>query len=252
MEELEKLKDEVQECCKNKFIIFHAERSFIKRGNCIKWDGKNFSDFLSLAKRIGVQLVYLYERIVDEENMKHKGKIGRIEISFLHNGVFHVFSKYADWFLEKNSEEPEEIEEEEKIPVEIVEKSVNELSHEMIESINKEHKELSEIRTYLNEAQRQFWLEKGVGDLWNLKPGIRSKIEKVESKVKRHFSELVRKKEKELLPKLVDECITWCKKQRLRQLTRLNIRFFLHKKSMSLTTAGMEILYLEVNHELKK
>ncbi len=252
MKDLEKLKENLLSLCKDKFDIFYSEPVF-ERENYILWKGEDFKEYLSLAEKLNIKMIYFFESIIsDEEDSKYNGKIGQIEIGFLYNGIFHTFIETADWLEEL--EESKEIEGKEKTDKQIIEKSDEELANEIIEFIYKDYKEPLEVnKNTIEEALMQIWLEKGLElHIYRAEPKIRLKLQKVKGMVEKHFFDIARKKEEEILPSLIDECVVWCKKQGLTKIIKTNVKVFLSEKNIALTSVGEEALYLKVNHELKK
>jgi len=263
MRNLEELKDKILNFCAGKFEIFYLEDPIISTDEKLMvWEGDDFRQFLNIAGKLGINLIY-FSTIVEERNSEYRGKIGLIELSFLYNGIFHVFVKMTDWFKELLEKEEEEkakeerwkasiSEERELVPRDVLEKSVEELTEEMIDFIKEEYKgDVGEIIRYLRDAQRQFWLEKGIRNVWVLAPSLRVKLEKVESRVERHFLEEMRREEEKILPRLVEECVSWCKDHELTKLTKTNLKYFLAEKNITLTPIGKEELHSKVNYRLK-
>ena len=262
MDDLEKLREEFLNFYSRKFEIFYLEEPIIYMDErYVIWKGNDFKQFLSLAEKLGVKLIY-FSTVIGEKDSEYSGKIGLIELSFLYNNIFHVFISMASWFkelLEKEEAEPKEeglkmgvSEEREEVSRDVLERSVEELVSEMIDFIKEEYKgDLSEIIGYLRDVQRQFWLEKGIRNLWILEPSLKIKLEKVENRVERYFLEQMRKKEKEILPRLVEECISWCKENKLTKLAKTNLKYFLAERNINLTPIGREELYSKVNLRLK-
>jgi hypothetical protein len=247
MNDLEKLKENILNVCKDKFDIFYSE-PVDERENYIVWKGEDFKEYLSLAEKLNIKMIYFFESIINnEEDSKYNGKIGQIEIGFLYNGIFHTFIEIADWL-----EEFEELKEE-KTEKQILEKSEEELANEIIESIYKDYKEPLDVNENIidNELIR-IWEEKDLLQSYRTEPTIKMKLQKVSHIVHKHFSDIARKKEGEILPPLIDECVVWCKKQGLTKIIKSNLKVFLSDKNIDLTSIGKEELYFKVNNELKK
>jgi len=252
MNDLEGFLKEILNFCSNRFAVFWLDEPITDTyESYLIWGNRSFKDFLEVAEKLNVKLIYLCT-IRGEENTEHSGEIGYIELSFLHNGVFHVFEKMTDWFEKSLYEEVENFEPEtEKINKEILEKSVDELTNEMISFIEEKfNKNLNEIVKYLDDVQQQFWLEKGV-EKYPLNPNLKIKLDKVNEKTERYFMNKIREREEELLPKLVQECVTWCKEHQLKWLTKEVLKQFLAEKNIHLTPLGTDKLHSQVNNKLR-
>ena len=250
MNKLENLKEKFLKSCQGKFDIFYSGPISDKE-NCIEFGGDKIEDYLQFAEKLGIKVIYFFEAVADdEESPEHNGEIGQLEVGFLYNNIFHVFTETADWFV-KDLEDIDE-NEEEKTPKEILDKTIDELSNEMIQFLQKEFKDITEIYKNLRQVKSQFWLDKGVGDTWGLDPKTRIKIDKIEYKVEKYFLDSMRKKEEGILPKLIENCVEWCKNQGLTKLTKTNINYFLNENDITLTPIGNDTLYFKVNYELKK
>jgi len=256
MKNLENFGDTVAKYCEGKFKFFNSFTKFSDFEKSVEWNGEDFKEFLALAENLDIKIIYFFEDIsYGEEDDEHNGEIGLVEMGFFYNNIPHYLTVTADWFDEMNESEEEdddEEKEEEEALKDISNKSTDVLCQEMIEFMNKEYENPSEIKKYLFESKRQFWMDKGLHSGYSGDPKIRLKIERVESAVDRHFTDLMRKDEEKLIPQLSVECIKWCKDQGLNKITKTNIRFFLDEKKLSMTSVGEDSLYLRVNHELKR
>jgi len=152
MDDLEKLREEFLNFYSRKFEIFYLEEPIIYMDeHYVIWKGNDFKQFLSLAEKLGVKLIY-FSTVIGEKDSEYSGKIGLIELSFLYNNIFHVFISMANWFkelLEKEEAEPKEeglkmgvSEEREEVSRDVLERSVEELASEMIDFIKRNIKEI--------------------------------------------------------------------------------------------------------------
>jgi len=66
-----------------------------------------------------------------------------------------------------------------------------------------------------------------------------------------HKKEL-QQKEKEMIPKLVEEGIKWAKDNELKKMTKSNIIGFIAEKGLNLSSNSKDILYNRINLKLKQ
>jgi hypothetical protein len=62
----------------------------------IWWEGDIFKNFLDVAFKLGIKLIYFIE--VVEEKDKHRGEIGHIAIGYIYSNTLHLFGLIEDWF----------------------------------------------------------------------------------------------------------------------------------------------------------
>lgn len=81
------------------------------------WDGEDVEAYLDFAEKAGVEIVYLREMRLDAsqyeedaELQRHDGEVGRIELGFFKNDLFHLFDWEADWADGLFAEDEEEAE----------------------------------------------------------------------------------------------------------------------------------------------
>ncbi|MBI4175571.1 MAG: hypothetical protein HY518_00050 [Candidatus Aenigmarchaeota archaeon] len=249
-QDLESAKKEIIRFCEGGPDIFYSQQISDKE-NSILWAGKDFREFLLLAKKLAANPLYFYERKFAGTGA-HEGQLVSIEVGFLHSGIFHYFTVMPEWF---GGGEPGAIQLDEEIPKEIAGKSVEELASGMMSFISRKYKQLSELKGDIGSSQKRFWSEMGFirpNDLEGVDPEVRSKIEAVEHRVERHFTALIRKEEQKLIPKLAAECASWHADRGLKDVLKSNIDTFLLDRDVVLTAAGEEALVAMVGTELRK
>jgi len=255
----------------------------------INWDTKNnsWNDFFSIAKKEGINTIIsetenfrdedvekiediMQEKMEEDPEMveqfndifkdlkKHKNELGAFIFSWIKDGARYSLTKKTQWFedfgikfkeLQSQSKQVDRIrrrgiETSEELPEEISKKSVEELAEEYYNYILKEFPKASRHDKYT--AERVFWEEKGV-DRYITGKG-RMLIDKVSNLVERKLEA----KEREMLPKLIEESIKWCKENELNKLTKSNILGFLAEKEINLSGHSKDILYNRVNIKLKQ
>lgn len=155
---------------------------------------------------------------------------------------------------EKETSETREVDRQ-KIPKEVKTKSVEELTNEMIEFIEKES--LDGVSFY--EISRIFWDKKGLDFLSSDDdPDIDLKRLKVENSVKERLnyqgeiSPKQLKKEKELLDSLKCKIVDEARKDNKKNLTQTDIELYLLENKQVLPRRLQRMLYSLVNSELKR
>lgn len=156
---------------------------------------------------------------------------------------------------EKETSETREIDRQ-KIPKEAKTKSVEELTNEMIEFIEKES--LDGISFY--EISRIFWQKKGLDSFMfpDDDPDIELKRLKIENIVKERLnyqgeiSPKQLKKEKELLDSLKCKIVDEARKDNKKNLTQTDIELYLLENKKVLPRRLQRMLYSLVNSELKR
>jgi hypothetical protein len=100
--------EEVVKYCKDKNInIFKGIVNYptLPPQFVVYWDRKadnNYKDFIEVADRLGVKLVYIARSYVNKEMASrlggHEGEVGFLTIGFFVNGIIHVFFIDASWY----------------------------------------------------------------------------------------------------------------------------------------------------------
>lgn len=129
----------------------------------------------------------------------------------------------------------------------ILEKSEKELAEEALEFVEKEFGE----ETPPHRATDLFWESKGIRR-YTSDASLRLKIEKVEALVRQKLEQEQMKHEKEILQKLVKECLEWARENELRKVTKSNVDYFLTEKGVQLSKTSKDALYNQVNFKLRK
>jgi hypothetical protein len=129
----------------------------------------------------------------------------------------------------------------------ILEKSEKELVEEALEFVKKEFGE----ETPTHRATDLFWESKGIRR-YTSDANLRLKIEKVEALVRQKLEQGQLKREKDILQKLVKECLEWASENELRKVTKSNVDYFLTEKGVQLSKTSKDALYNQVNFKLRK
>ncbi len=269
MGELEDFKKEFFDSYKDKFVIYEVDGGLdeVSRGS-IEWAGDDYEEFLSFAEKLGAKIIYYGESFSPNEhpdNPKYNEDIAEINIGFTHDGILHTFSSFTSWYEkeleEENPEEEEteidelgrrvnvaELRQRENSIKELNEKPPDELAKEMVEFA---YKEFPDSLTEFYNIADAFWQSKGLR-VFSSDAKSRLKMDKVKQMAEKEVMSSVISKEKEQLPKIIEECISWAKGNGFNKLTRANLQAFLLEKELNLSYQTQDALYIKANFELKK
>lgn len=189
---------------------------------------------------------------------RHLGKIGYIGLFWFKDGIKYSFSMSTDWWLQfstvmATSYPTERGERLLEIPDDIRKKTEKELADELVAFVLKEFPD--ELDRMSFRASRLFWESKGLPDYWHLgreDPKIGLKVEKAESLAQFKLKQETQKREKQLVPKLVEECVNWAKENQLKKVNKTNLNSFLAEKELTLSKLSRDIIYSKVNIILAK
>jgi hypothetical protein len=184
---------------------------------------------------------------------RYLGKIGYIGLFWFKDGVKYSFSMSTDWWLQfstvmATSYPTERGERLLEIPDDIRKKTEKELADELVAFVLKEFPD--ELDRMSFRASRLFWESKGLPDSWHLgreDPKIGLKLEKAESLAQFKLKQETQKREKQLVPKLVEECVNWAKENQMKRANKTNVDSFLAEKELTLSKSSRDIIYSKVN-----
>jgi len=138
-----------------------------------------------------------------------------------------------------------------KVASDFAEKSEEELANELVEFMKKEFPGEEQRISY--RATGLFWQSKGVEThAFPRDPKVELKVEKVERLTRLKLEQETQKREKEVVPKLVDECVKWAKENGLRKVTKANVDYFLTERNQTLSKLSRDAIYNKVNLILAK
>jgi hypothetical protein len=130
--------------------------------------------------------------------------------------------------------------------------SAEELVAQLIEFFKKEYPEHEIKSTFPHDISRLFWASKGLDSVFLFDSSTRLKMGAVEMKAYEKLNQERVQKEKEMLPKLIENCLEWARKQGVKRVTRSNVNFFLSESEVKVSSTTRDILYSKVNLELTK
>jgi hypothetical protein len=275
MDDLKEIVEEVKEYLKREnFTIFYGiemegESSLAE----VHWteEDSGWKGFLQAAKETGTRLIVIQasplkekdlEEMLETENeeeetkptevpeelKEHIGKIGHFNLFWFKDGVKYVYSQSTEWWEMIADLLAEEIEEEDKIPDEIMKKPAEQLADELVAFI-----EEFPDATYTHSLTSLFWESKGLEEA--------SMIDDVQFEIKRRkvgslaeikLEKKNQKKEKELIPKLVEDCVKWARESGFKKITKANVDHFLYEKKQALSKTSRDAIYSKVNLALTR
>ena len=282
MDKLLDLKGEIFAFCRDKFTIFESETRLEEiSGSFSNFKPDDWKKFVDIANATGTKLLYYYE---DSNSETHQNDIGLIQIGFNLNGITHIYSKSADWYIKIESEEEEEDQEYFSEGSSIVDKDeiikiIQTPSEEILEGILNFLKETGkslprydyELESLLDDyfsyrydfryryVKDNIALFKSSGLGLNKMREFRDKTDEVLRLLEKRGSELHKKeleeelkKDDEILKTLVPECVDWAVTNSLPKLNKSNVYDFCRLKDTKLSNIGMDRLYILANKELKR
>jgi len=270
----------------NGFNIFYSKTS-LEDTNFpeFEWDlKKDWKGFFSIAKSEGVKTVMTQTEKLTEEDFeefkdamdnstispeilqkfkpilieykKNMNKLGAFTFHWIKNETVYTLSEKTEWFsnfeqeLTSLAKEERDADhsisrsslEEEELPEEIRNKSAEELSNEFFEYLLKEfpHPDRRDIYT----AEELFWQQKGLERYSSKGRLLRTQVSSI-------VSRKIDKREKEMIPQLVEDCIKWAKENELSKMTKTNVIGFLAEKEIELSSNNKNILHTKVSLKLK-
>jgi len=139
------------------------------------------------------------------------------------------------------------------IPVEIWEKSVDDLAKEFLKFIEKEFpkEKYNAIEKHKDQTFRLFWLTKEV-PVFTTNPEFELKKEKVEMLVETELEKRVMKENKELLSFLTSKIVEWAKKNELSKITKTDVDIFLMEEELLLSSRLKDMLHRMANLGIRK
>lgn len=280
---------EILEYAKNEgFSIFYSKEFDDYDYDIFDWDvSKDWKEFFTIAKNEEVKiivasintfdssnedLIKAAQSATEEENeqdedldfTKYNGKVGSYRFLWVKDSIKYSLSEMTDWYKEYKEIEStlkgeyaqqqrmafrtDFLQRREEIPAILTSKSEEELAKEVVEFIEKESPHASRYEVYT--LIRLFWSNKGLFD-----HGLSSQADvirrRIDLKAEKIFEQKQAKEEKERMPKLVEQCVSWARKNGLKKLILGEVGAFLTEHEITLSREGQRVLWQKVNLELK-
>lgn len=252
------------------------------------WDmSKDWKEFFAIAKNEGVKiivannntfdsskedLIETSQSITEEDEQdddlsfkEYDGKVGSYQFLWVKEGIKYSLSETTDWYKEyrgiesaikaeytqrqKMALRTEFLQEHKgEIPAILKSKSEEEFATELVEFIEKESPQASGFEIYT--FTRLFWSSKGLFD-HGLGPQADTIRRRIDMKAEKMFEQKRAKEEKERMPKLVEQCVNWARKNGLKKVILGEVGAFLTESDVNLSREGQRLLWQKVNLELK-
>ena len=288
MADLEKFQEEIESFLKaEEFSIFpYQNGNFSEFVSEFEWsDTENWKEFFTLAKKEGITTIFenvgrfstedleSFENNLDDDEEfdedSFEGIRAELEanldqdnsVSFfwIKNNIKHTITKQSSWIEElykkirefkkqkgvkhsgrRRISDYEEREEE--VPQELIGKE-EELAKQYLEYLEVEHPGAD--RSELWAIKKEFWRSRGMNN-------HSTKQEIFTNKVERLSDTILSKKEKEMIPDLVEKCVEWAIENKIDKLTPVRLKEFLSGENINLSYENFTILHLEVKKIIDK
>ena len=274
----------------NNFNVFPCNEFEIEL-DLVEWkDTDNWQDFFKIASKEVVTTVYeeikqfssidlqVYQNqknndyseeynesldIVISEIQKNLDKIYSATYCWIKNGIIHSISKQAPWYdsisehiesLEELGEsENEKIELEDRkskdyrtadIPEELSDKTPEELATQYFEYLKTEYPSDSQVDSY--SIRQNYWRSLGLSNSGNNKHDI------LIEKISRIIDKIKDKKEKEMIPELLEKCVNWAIKNEEYKPSQVLVRGFLSESNIELSSSNFRTLHMKIILKLKR
>jgi len=283
--DLKQTPQEVEKYLKQEgFTIFYGVEAARSEYLAEVWwaeEESGWKGFLQAAKDAGAKVVIVQASSLEKEDLqpmlledeqeetkptealkeleKYVGKIGHFSLFWFKDGVKYGFSQATDWWEELSPLMKEYahlgVGEElvHEIPKEIKRKPSEQLADELVAFIEKEFPEAKMSYSSLpHEAEQLFWESKGLRNTYVDDPQVSIKIHRAEFLARLKLEQETQKREREIVTKLVEECVKWAKENGLKKVTKANVDYFLIEKDQPLSRLSRDAIYNKVNLILVK
>ena len=106
MENLEELKKSIMKKYSDKFVFFRILGPIkYMANNSVSWDGEDYNEFLDMASKLGIKMIYYHENFphdTKEKYAKHADDIAELELGFIDYFLLHLIKLRADWYNPNN------------------------------------------------------------------------------------------------------------------------------------------------------
>jgi hypothetical protein len=226
------------------------------------WSGEDVGEFLSFAKKVGVPLLYLCQRIVPEDTedpkeLDHAGETAFVEVAFLLDGQVHVFSEVATWVPEAEESEPETG----GLSTDLAgaEKQLDarreEIVREFLAELQKRPGPIDPSRFAIDQSFRRFVLPKLSGTTprysWMGIPRDGSPLDLLVQRIAEEISAGLLEKEFARVEPLVPDCVAWAWKLGIRSLSKSDVDAYLVEKGVTLSSEGHRLLWTKAKLAVK-
>ncbi len=287
MADLEKFQEEIESFLKdNEFNIFQYQKgNFSEFLSELEWsEPDNWEDFFLIAKKEGITTIFEsiknfsaedLESLKDDSEDEEEGdaleniyaefeanldEIYAVSFSWIKNNITHTITKQSALVLElyekireikkqkgvkplgRRRSHYEEIEVEEEIPQKLIGKE-EELAKKYLDYLEVEHPGAD--RSELWAIKKEFWQSQGIKNYSNKQQIFTNKVERLSDTI-------LSKKEKEMLPDLIEKCVEWTVENKIDKLTPVRLKEFLSEENINLSYENSTILHVEIKKIIDK
>jgi len=104
MENLKELEKSIMKKYSDKLAFFRSgvQLKYLAHTS-VPWDGEDYNEFLDVATKVGVKIIYYHESFphdTKEKYAKHADDIAELELGFMsvYEYMVHIMSFSADWY----------------------------------------------------------------------------------------------------------------------------------------------------------
>jgi hypothetical protein len=248
-----------------------------------KWNRPDqWREFFTIARKEDINLIIASIRMLDKKDMpedesefqkylEYVGKVGFYEFAWVKNGVKYSLTDTADWYkefkdlLEKKKTaitgaEPLPNHEQSSIMLtpramqllqELKGKPEVEFVQELVAFMKAGGSQDWTRRYKTLESMKSFWSSKGLDQNIPLEEDVSATMRIIEEQAQNMLMEEQLRKEKEILPMLVEECVMWAKSKNMNKMKKGEMMVILAEKQQMLSREGQMTLLQRINTSLK-
>ena len=205
----------------------------VSEGSAIlfRWDERSddWKAFIDVAREAGAPCLVISTAW---GSGSHSQDLGFIELSWAKDGAVYSYVKTADWWSRKESKGAWITKSDEEVAEDILKFAANTYGRDKTPP--------------LDEVAYEFWKSLGVAGTFSENPELKMRMMRIYKIVE----EKMLRKDEELVPKLVDDVIGWCRLKQLRRVTQVSLDSYLTGKGLNLSKAAKDDLRNQVNFRL--
>jgi len=233
--------------------------------DAIRWSGEGVHEFLNLASRLGVPLVYLHESVVaaddqDPTYADHRGETSFVVVGFFLGGEFHALAKIAEWMpVETGTEDDAEegtssfLSRLDDATKTFREKKV-ELMAEFVKALEARPDPIDPSEASVDQALRVFLAQKlSTPSYTFLSPIHRdgSELDQLVRSVSRTIAGRMLAEERRKVEPLIGDCVWWARQGGIRTLSKSDVEAFLLEKDVAVSREGQRYLWTKAKLAIK-
>jgi hypothetical protein len=196
-----------------------------------RWDERSddWKAFIDIARDAGAPCLVINTAW---GSGSHSQDLGFIELSWVKDGAVYSYVKTADWWSRKESKGAWMVKSDEEVAEDILRFAANTYGLDKTPP--------------LDEVAYEFWKSLGVTGTFSENPELKMRMMRISKIVEKRMA----RKDAELVPKLVDDVIDWCRQNQVRRITGSILDSYLARKGLSLSKAAKDDLRNQVNFRL--